>query len=739
MKRIRCFLNLGLALPVLLFLTSNALAQIDVGDFTLRGEAEVGGMLRHRNGDRGKLEEYRDLPETLVVPHLELFIDSKKKDFYLEFDAGKVGRNDQSYRMRFGRYGLVDVEFEWDQIPHLFNVDTARTPYAMRGGNYTLTSKPASNAVDTVPPAGECANTGVCPWINAAANQVDLKLYNGISRFKVRYTPTVGWTFTGGYWSNNNAGRRAFGSLFGPSPGNYNITELAEPISYNTHNIELGSEYAGNGWSLGLKYNGSLFYNNNSTLIWDNPLNRSGLGSACTDSARYSSTLSTGLDANRGPCRGQLDLYPSNQAHTFTLSGTASLPLKTQFMGTMSYGFRLQDDSFLPFTINSQITQPSLPRSSLNGDVRPLMINATLVNRSIERLNLKAYYRFYDLNNHTKSAFFPQGIVINDQAGTVASPTCNPICPDADHQTIPYQYSKNNIGLEAGYDITRWLAAKFAYGYERMHRSGLDVRNSNEHTIGPTFDVKPSSWMLFRASYKHSWRDAPNYDLADQRFFEAKRNRDKVSLFSEITPWETLSLHAGFEFTGESYPDTTFGTQNDFNYSPSVGLIYAPADWIKFFADYNWDRYDWRLDARSASAWTSRGREKINTFSLGTDVEIIRNLLGIRLQYGFSDALSQVFASGNPGANAATNYPSVINRWHEVLARLEYQVHKNIAVNLGYYYNGYKSKDYGVDIMKVWMGDVDTGANVQRSIFLGDQLKGSYMAHIGFVGLKLKF
>jgi hypothetical protein len=70
------------------------------------------------------------------------------------------------------------------------------------------------------------------------------------------------------------------------------------------------------------------------------------------------------------------------------------------------------------------------------------MINATLVNRSIERLNLKAYYRLYDLDNRTKSAFFPQGIVINDQAGTLAAPTCNPICPDANHRTIPYQYSK---------------------------------------------------------------------------------------------------------------------------------------------------------------------------------------------------------------------------------------------------------------------------------------------------------
>ena len=35
--------------------------------------------------------------------------------------------------------------------------------------------------------------------------------------------------------------------------------------------------------------------------------------------------------------------------------------------------------------------------------------------------------------------------------------------------------------------------------------------------------------------------------------------------------------------------------------------------------------------------------------------------------------------------------------------------------------------------------DVDTGANVQRSIFLGDQVKGPFTAHVGFVTLRFKF
>ena len=216
-------------------------AQINLGDYTISGSGEVGGMFSHRSGNVTKLEEYRDLPETLVVPQLELFLDSKKNDFYLEMGTLKTGLNDQSYRLRAGRYGLLDLEFVWDQIPHLFNVDSARTPYNMDDGNYTLSSKPSGTT-----------GANMRDWVNANARPVDLKLYNGLAKFNLRYTPTPGWTFTGSYGSQNTAGKRAFGGYFGPSPGNYNITELAEPIDYQTHNIELGGEYAGKGWSLGL-------------------------------------------------------------------------------------------------------------------------------------------------------------------------------------------------------------------------------------------------------------------------------------------------------------------------------------------------------------------------------------------------------------------------------------------------------------------------------------------------------
>jgi hypothetical protein len=232
---------------------------------------------------------------------------------------------------------------------------------------------------------------------------------------------------------------------------------------------------------------------------------------------------------------------------------------------------------------------------------------------------------------------------------------------------------------------------------------------------------------------------------------EAARNRDRYSLFTQISPLENLTFHGGFDFVNDRFPRSVIGTKNDVNYSPSVGFIYAPVDWLNLFGDYNWERFDWKLKAMERTAvtqnpenspnriWTSRGRDQIHTVSFGSDVKLIKELLGLRLQYTFSDARSFVRASGNPAGTPATDYPALTNRWHEFLARFDYEIHKNVGLRFGYYYNRFNGKDFGVDIMKPWMGDVDTGANVQRSIFLGDRLKSPYTAHIGFLGLRLKF
>jgi MtrB/PioB family decaheme-associated outer membrane protein len=766
MKQIQiCFVS-GTTLVLFLFLLSPVWGQINVGDYTISGGGEIGGLPRGFKGDKARFEEYRDIPESIIVPQLQLMIGGKKEDYYLYADSYKTGLNDQSYTLRVGRYGLLDMEFQWDQIPHWFDAKFARTPYSERDGVFTLSSKPTATTATT-----NCDTSPTCQWLNTNAQPINLSLYNGIARFKVRYTPQPGWAFTAGYWQNHNVGSRAFGTLFGTSPGSFNITELAEPIDYQTYNIELGGEYAGNGWSVGLKYNGSIFNNLTSNIVWDNPMNLTGVGAACRDSATLNFTTGTGA------CRGRLDLYPNNQAHTVTLSGAARLPNKTNFMGTASYGWRLQDASFLPFTINScygsgpkpascadaNLTPlPTISRNSLSGDLRPLMVNATLVNNFFEGVTLKSFYRYYGLSNHSNQVDLPQGYIVLDTGPRTGVAEENPL----------YSYAKNSVGFEGGYNFARWLSAKWSYGYDRWHRHDRETFNADEYGVGPTFDIKPTPDLLFRLAYRHLWRNIsaynalPEADAANisRKFDEAARRRNKTSAFAQYTPWDNLEVHWGFDLTTDRYLFATVGAQRDNNYSPSVGFVYTPLEWLRVFADYNWDRNDWKMDVQDRTAltqtpatncfpavpinqnqcWTSRGKDFANTISFGSDMDIIPNLLGFRLQYTYSNGTSIVTASGDQQSTTpAGNYPIIKNQWYELLARFEYKLQQNLALRFGYYYNHATEQDFGVDIMKQWMGDVDVvptpNVSTARSVFLGDRIKGPFTANVGFVTLSFKF
>jgi hypothetical protein len=125
-------------------------------------------------------------------------------------------------------------------------------------------------------------------------------------------------------------------------------------------------------------------------------------------------------------------------------------------------------------------------------------------------------------------------------------------------------------------------------------------------------------------------------------------------------------------------------------------------------------------------------------------VDIIPKLFGFRLQYTFSNGHSIVSASGDQQSTTpAGNYPIIKNQWYELLARFEYKLQENLALRFGYYYNHATEQDFGVDIMKQWMGDVDVvptpNANTARSVFLGDRIKGPFTANVGFVTVAFKF
>ncbi|HXR34622.1 MAG TPA: MtrB/PioB family outer membrane beta-barrel protein, partial [Candidatus Binataceae bacterium] len=663
------------------------------------------------------------------------------------FDAVGASQKNQMYTLRFGEYGKLDVQAQWLEIPHFFSDGVASTPYRESGGDFTLSSKPASSAA-------------LPSWLQSNAKPFDMSLLEGIANVNVRYTPTPSWTFSANLNYQNPTGQQPFGGsfLFGSSPGTYKVNELWVPTQYYTYNFGAGVEYAKNGWLLGFQYQGSFFQDAYDTLTWDNPATV-GVGSACTDSTTFTSTSWT------GPCRGRAAMYPDNQAHNFIVTGAGQLPFNTHVMGSLEYGFWLQDAPFIPLTINSKLQQ-SLSSvgapSSLGGDVRPFFANLTIDSHPIKPLELKATYSYFDYDNQTPSVTFTGVKSLNDISSAWTPTTA-----------YPFAFSEQDISFEPTYRVTETLAAQFTARISTYHNSGLEVLQQDKTSYGPALEWTPYPWLNFRADYQHAHRSSPGYnnnrtDLVEvlggtpgaleelqglRRFDEATLDLNQTSLYASVQPIEKLTLSTAFNYDDYNYPASDFGLQHTSSYSPSVGASWDPLPGVHLFSDYSWQAYDWNLrsiDEATLPAptpppgktpvWTALGRNQANNIDFGMDIAIPQNPILLRpshlkLQYTYTVGNNLSHQVGDTAASSpAINYPNTGSQFHELMVQYEYDLRDNVAVNVGYYFSHFGENNFMVDNMANSMPTASA-----NSTFLGNTVIGSYNADVGFITLKYKF
>src|SRR5256885_1668704 len=85
---------------------------------------------------------------------------------------------------------------------------------------------------------------------------------------------------------------------------------------------------------------------------------------------------------------GRVSLAPDNMAHTFTIAGGASLPMRTRVNLNLSYSLRLQNDEFLPHTSTQYLAASNpgglfLPDKSLNGMTGTFLANLNVTYRPL--------------------------------------------------------------------------------------------------------------------------------------------------------------------------------------------------------------------------------------------------------------------------------------------------------------------------------------------------------------------
>jgi hypothetical protein len=457
----------------------------------------IGAMNTDVDTQSSKFQEYRDLSSGFFMDFG--LVGEGSGDRYFDLDAVNVRRDDARYTLNYGVLGRYNILFDYNKIPHRFG-NGGRMLFTRTSAGVYQIADPIQAALQGAVTAQFNANRAgvnfaflnglVTPYL-VTEQRVDIGLERDrtLARVDLGKMGRLAWGLE--YTHENRNGTRPFGATFGFN----NITELPEPIDYDTSGAEIAGEWSGANGGLRFGYRYSDFTNNVSTVYWDNPFR----ASSSTDANAYQSPGSGSIN---GSAVGFADLAPDNKANLLFLNG------RTRFgnwfaNGSASYNRMKQDDPLLPYTLNSSIvginangstfnpTDPAnLPARSADRKVDVTTLNAQLGTTFGESWGLTFHYRYYDYDNGSKEIEFPGYVRFHgvwEPIGRVA---------------VAYSYNRQNYGAELGWDLARATRLTLRYDRESWDRELREVDSTDEDTFKLSLDSHPVERFTLHASYE---------------------------------------------------------------------------------------------------------------------------------------------------------------------------------------------------------------------------------------------
>lgn len=743
MRPTRAMRRLILTVFGVLGVAAPAAAQQEIGGLRLEGDVEAGVRFfleEPSKSQSSKFLEYRDINQGLFLQGLNLRLFRPDESYSAEFGGRQWGLQDQEYYLRAGRLGKWEFGFDWDQMRHIFSTDARMLATETSRGVFSLpTPRPALSLY------------------NSARELDEISVRWDTAHIFLKLTPTEDLDLIAEYTRIRKDGDRPMGMAMG-SPGN-NFLEVLQPIEQTIHDFRLRGTLAREQWQIQFGYGLSLFLNDERRMIADNPCFNTGGVSPAGCGAADAAAIS----------RGQTSLPPDNMAHTFNFAGGVNLPLRTRLTGNFTYSLRLQDESFLPHTINPTLDgQPDLvlPKKDLNGNVQVFAFNVGATSRPLPLpVIFSAKYRLYDYRDWSDTITFP-GVVVNDRS---TSPS---------RSAGRWSYFKQNGDLDARWKIIDRLAFTTGVGWERWDRNEhREVPVSDEFSAKGVLDYTAAEWLMVRASYVPSFRRIENYNsrahaehnvvedpgsaaaLAGQsdllrKFDEAERNRQKAELQLQITPLETLSITPTVAYRWDDYIRSSLGLQEETAWSAGIDLNWSPVERFSVFGGYMHESITQKQRSRSRAVdnatgavldfadydWLSINADTVDTAHAGFKAIFVPGKLDWKANGSFSTATGLIETRNPVGVASGTaaqqfsarakRMPAFDDSLWRVETSLQYHISLAWTASLNYIFESFTKHDWRTDGLNPFLPAAG------NSIWLGNDQK-DYTAHI--IGATLRY
>ena len=628
---------------------------------------------------------------------------------YWSLTGSNLGLESRSVHAEFGRQGDFAAFFHFQQLPH-YRFDHVRTPFLGAGtSNQLLPSNwIASNTTGGL--------TNLFATLGSHKIKTEREQFGG----GLSWLFAKGWEVSGNYQHETKDGQDMIAAIFGTNGGNPRGAILVAPIDYSTDSADVSLAYTGKSSQFSLAYHLSLFNNQKESLTWDNPFLRLPFGN----------TWAPGTDFAAG-VRGQLALPPDNQAHRISFAGGHALGATTRLTANVSYGWMTQNEGFLPYTINPNLTAlASLPRADLDGRIETTYVNLGFSARPARKLDIRANYVYDNQDNETPRDIYR--LVVNDSANQGALVSSNA------RINTPYSFSTHRFTMDAGYRLLPATKLTFGYKYEQRDRDFTEVASTDEHTgrvkLWSSLGTNASGWV----EYVHAERDGSTYlsnrpflsahnpayiatlapeaqfinDPLLRKYNYADRDRDGISATINVIPIDTLTFSVNGKYGHDDYEESRLGLQNRKDGSVTVDAAFSPNKLLTTYAFFTHERLIYEQDGYQRAAlplfpsfvrqpapcatcgfWSVKTDDEINTVGAGSTWTIIEDKLKLKFDYTYSRSVTDTIPNAEANVDFA-GLPAVTSSLHNFNLRGEYQVTKDLAIRLRYLYEHLDINDF---------------------------------------------
>jgi MtrB/PioB family decaheme-associated outer membrane protein len=463
------------------------------------GSVSAGTRQVDNDTNSSKLTEYRDFRSRAFVPALTLNLLDTRNARFAEFGASDMSLRTQSLFARGGVAGVWRADLDWVDIPHDFS-NKAQTPFNRREaglfdvpGNVPITFKKlATSAADT---AGVLQSDSlVAAYQSGFLRATPLATDNRVGRFGFQYTGWEPMTFAAAYDRRTNLGLEStFGPIGDRPPRTLNI-QLTEPVDDRTQELTLSAERVDERYAFRFNYLFSDFANRVDTLVWENVYTTAAPDATYDVWDRAVSTF------------GRRPLAPDSRYHNASVSVGGDLPLGSRLNTTFAYGRVEQNQALLPYSFNVDLlANPALPRATALGSINTTQVLVDYVINPAVRLNVRAWMRYYGLDNDTTEA--------NWQYVTSDTSNLNGTVSYKNRRVnLAYATDRTNAGGEATYRLRPWRSS-LGVRYE-LEANAREYREADttENRIAFVYRARPTSRVSLQGRYLFGARDGGTYD-----------------------------------------------------------------------------------------------------------------------------------------------------------------------------------------------------------------------------------